>query len=43
MAKVMPSLSLMNYPCFLFDLTAEVSIGEVVSKGKIVPMHAVKS
>lgn len=43
MAKVMPHSSLMNHPCFLCDLTAEVSIGEVVSKGKIVPVHAVKS
>jgi len=43
MAKVMPCSSLMNHPCFLFDLTTEVSIGEVVSKGKIVPVHVVKS
>ena len=43
MAKVTPHSSLMNHPCFLFDLTAEVSIGEVISKGKIVPMDAVKS
>jgi len=43
MAKVMPHSLLMNHPCFLFDLTAEVSIGEVVSKGKIVHVDAVKS
>jgi hypothetical protein len=43
MAKVMSLSLLMNHPCFLFDLTAEVSIGEVVSKGTIVPLLAVKS
>jgi hypothetical protein len=36
MAKAMPCSSLMNHP-------AEVSVGELVSKGKIVAVHAMKS
>jgi hypothetical protein len=30
-------------PCFLLDLTAAVNIGQVIGKGTIVSVHAMKS